>query len=106
MKTDKFLLIGIPILSLIAGVSVFFWAVSLRSSKPVEKRIETLEPQCAHWSILRCCQLLGAPVTLKALLEFLPYQEEGHSMLQMAEILKKIGKLMIIRSRLRRKNDL
>jgi hypothetical protein len=48
-------------------------------------------PQCGHWCIRRCCELLGAPVEMPAILEMLPRQEGGHSMLQLARVLKTIG---------------
>ncbi len=48
-------------------------------------------PQCGHWSILRCCELLCAPVDMPTLMSMLPFEERGHSLLQLAQILEKIG---------------
>ena len=50
--------------------------------------------QCAHWSVFRCCQLLGVPVDRGDLLKELPPKDKGHSMLQMAGVLKKIQEFM------------
>ena len=49
------------------------------------------ELQCAHWSILRSCQLLGVPVTPAIVKALLPYDKNGHSMLQVLEALKTLG---------------
>lgn len=48
-------------------------------------------PQCGHWSILRCCQILGVPVEMKNLLVWLPPEERGHHMLALSQTLKQIG---------------
>lgn len=47
--------------------------------------------QCAHWCVRRCCELLGAPVELPTIMERLPPREGGHSMLEMAQLLRDIG---------------
>jgi hypothetical protein len=92
-KRNSIFLITAPVIALFIGGSVVVWNMSFNDTAPknVSENVLLQEPQCAHWSILRCCQLLGAPVTLKTLLELLPYQEEGHSMFQMTEVLHKIG---------------
>jgi predicted double-glycine peptidase len=48
-------------------------------------------PQCGHYAILHCCQLLGVPIEMKWLLEQLPPRENGHSMLELLQILERIG---------------
>jgi len=49
------------------------------------------QPQCAHWSVLCCCQLRGVPVTIPFLLEKLPPCPSGHSLLQISEVLRGLG---------------
>ncbi|MDR1385561.1 MAG: DUF1573 domain-containing protein [Planctomycetaceae bacterium] len=56
-----------------------------------ERQMEPPHLQCAHWSVFRCCQLLGVPVGMDYLVEKLPYQEQGHSMLQISEVFQQIG---------------
>ncbi|SRR5579875_314461 len=51
----------------------------------------SLAPQCGHWCIRRCCELLGIPVELPTIMEMMPPSIGGHSMLQMAAVLQKIG---------------
>lgn len=51
----------------------------------------TLAPQCGHWCIRRCCELLGVPVELPTIVELMPPSADGHSMLQMAAVLQRIG---------------
>ncbi len=48
-------------------------------------------PQCGHWVILRCCQILGVPVEMKDLLVWLPPNERGHHMLALSRTLRRIG---------------
>ncbi len=48
-------------------------------------------PQCGHWCVLRCCELLGAPVDMKTVLELLPPRSGGHSLLEIADTLKEVG---------------
>ncbi|MDR3111536.1 MAG: DUF1573 domain-containing protein [Planctomycetaceae bacterium] len=49
------------------------------------------QPQCAHWSILKCCQLYGIPIAMPFLFEKLPSSPTGHSLFQIAEVLREIG---------------
>ncbi len=72
---------------LLVGLGV----VLLLESRQGDGRGPAQQPEGAHWCIRRCCELLGAPVQLPAIVEMLPPQERGHSMLQMAELLRKIG---------------
>jgi len=48
-------------------------------------------PQCGHWSVLRCCELLGAPVEMPALMQLLPARQRGHNMLELAQVFEQIG---------------
>lgn len=48
-------------------------------------------PQCGQWAVTRTCQLLGAPLDMAAVSKLLPTQDRGHSMLELAEVLQKIG---------------
>ncbi|MCL2118860.1 MAG: DUF1573 domain-containing protein [Planctomycetaceae bacterium] len=49
------------------------------------------QPQCAHWSIMKCCQLNGVSIAMSFLLEKLPPSPSGHSLLQISEVLREIG---------------
>jgi hypothetical protein len=48
-------------------------------------------PQCGHWVILRCCQILGVPVEMEEVLVWLPPNERGHNMLALSRTLRRIG---------------
>jgi hypothetical protein len=47
--------------------------------------------QCGHWCVFRCAQLLGIPVNMKDIVSQLPRAPRGHSMLQVASTLHRIG---------------
>lgn len=49
------------------------------------------QPQCGHWCIQRCCELLGVSVDMEELLELLPPDSEGNTLLQLSETLEHIG---------------
>lgn len=46
-------------------------------------------PQCGHWAVLRCCQLLGAPLDMTEILRLLPPAADGHNMLALAQALSR-----------------
>ncbi len=48
-------------------------------------------PQCGHWAILRCCQMLGVSINIQDLLNWLPPKKRGHSMYSVSKILEQIG---------------
>jgi hypothetical protein len=48
-------------------------------------------PQCGHWAILRCCELLGVPIEMQTILKLLPPNERGTSMLELRGVFKRIG---------------
>ncbi|MCR4412775.1 MAG: DUF1573 domain-containing protein [Thermoguttaceae bacterium] len=50
-----------------------------------------LKPQCAHWAVVRCCQLLGVPVDMGEVVARLPPTEPGHSMLDLAAAMRHFG---------------
>ena len=50
-----------------------------------------LQPQCAHWSILRTCQFFGIPTEPGEIQRRLPYYPKGHTMAQVAETLFGLG---------------
>ncbi len=58
---------------------------------PHELASQIPTPQCGHWAILRCCQILGVPVQMKTLLEWLEPDEQGHHMLALSQTLRRIG---------------
>ena len=68
-----------------------FFLVNFLLDSPEISTIQSSEIQCAHWSILRSSQLLGVPVGLDYLTKRLPTQRQGHSMLQMSNVLREIG---------------
>ncbi len=74
------------LIAVLIGAAVFF-----RFIRNVPESVSKPHPQCAHWCVFRCCQLLGAPIGFEDILKQLPFQEQGHSMKQMADILKTIG---------------
>jgi hypothetical protein len=48
-------------------------------------------PQCAHWSIMRCCQLHGVPIPMGTLMDKLPYSTKGHNLYEVKALLEDIG---------------
>ncbi len=48
-------------------------------------------PQCGQWCVLRCCELLGAPLHMSDVLEVLPPRDEGNSLFQIREALQSVG---------------
>ncbi|MDR1493650.1 MAG: hypothetical protein LBT05_13150 [Planctomycetaceae bacterium] len=75
----------LPLIALVIGGTIL-----IRFVRNVpEPRPEPPHLQCAHWSVFRSCQLLGVPVGMDYLIKKLPYQEQGHSMLQMPTSFKK-----------------
>jgi ABC-type bacteriocin/lantibiotic exporter with double-glycine peptidase domain len=89
MKNKKFFLL-VPILAFCAGV-VFFVVVFQTRSKQHHEITREPEPQCAHWVMFRVAQLLGVPTEHGEMQRLLPYQPQGHSLLQIIESLTKIG---------------
>ena len=49
------------------------------------------QPQCGHYAILHCCEMLGVPIEMSTLLGQIPPRQGGHSMLDLAEILGQLG---------------
>lgn len=49
------------------------------------------KPQCGHWAIMRCCELLGVPIEMKTIVKLLPPKEDGASMLDLRKVLGRIG---------------
>jgi len=47
--------------------------------------------QCAHYCVDYCCKLLGVPIQEEYILELLPPEEDGKSMLDIKKALQKIG---------------
>lgn len=84
-----FLTIGVPMLSLIAAVVIFFAFRLDRRSPLMSQEIPYL--QCGHQAVLRCCQIFGVPVDTTYIERHLPNKEQGHSMLELAKLLEKIG---------------
>ena len=72
---------------IIVGISIFVYFVRNVSDPP----IDSSSLQCTHWSVFRICQLMGVPIDRDYLVEKLPFQSQGHSMMQMAEVLHEIG---------------
>jgi hypothetical protein len=75
------------------GLAVFILLSAARLPIPAAKGAASRnnEPQCAHWAILRSCQLLGAPVDITTLMRMLSPRRQGHNMLDMARVLERIG---------------
>ena len=53
----------------------------------VNKRV----PQCAHWAVFRCCEILGAPLDLDQVISLMSSDERGHSMLSVMKALEATG---------------
>lgn len=49
------------------------------------------KPQCGHWAIMRCSELLGVPIEMKTIQKLLPPKEDGASMLDLRKVFKEIG---------------
>lgn len=88
----SFLKDSISLINVIIGVTLLLFICSLAmAADQAQKKSERLEPQCGHWAILRCCEILGVPMNIKDLMSWLPPEKQGHSMYVVSKILKKIG---------------
>jgi predicted double-glycine peptidase len=81
---------SIPILAFCAGV-IFLVIVFQTRSNQQHETTNKPEPQCAHWVMFRVAQLLGLPTEPGEMQRLLPFQPNGHSLLQVTETLTKIG---------------
>lgn len=79
------------LLFLLAGAAagMGWWRTEQAGLESPEPR--ALGPQCGHWSIRRCCELLGVPVSMPTILELLPPRPQGHSLLEISRVLETIG---------------
>ena len=83
---------SISLMNVIIGVALLLCICSLVVAvDSYQKNPERIQPQCGHWAILRCCEILGVPMTMQDLLSLLPPKQQGHSMYAVSKILKKIG---------------
>jgi ABC-type bacteriocin/lantibiotic exporter with double-glycine peptidase domain len=48
-------------------------------------------PQCGHWVVLRCCEILGVPLEMEDVMRLLPFRPQGHSMSSLKKTLEAIG---------------
>ena len=88
----KHFLIIILVLVFIVCVMLFVLSLQDGLQRDAQSAVTQLtRVQCAHWSILRCSQLLGVPVSMDYLTRRLPYREKGHSMLHVSKVLREIG---------------
>ena len=99
MKRTSLLVCCLSVLMTISLVETF-WYCCLRSPRVGElsdHRGVHAAPsesfQCAHWSILRSCELMGIPVSRRYLLQALLPCARGHSLQQMSNCLKSLGLL-------------
>ncbi len=72
--------------------SVWYMAGSSRVPKePAARRSAIGQFECGQWSVLRVCELLGQPIDMRAIVDRLPSQSDGHSLLQLSTVLRGIG---------------
>ncbi|MDR2115771.1 MAG: DUF1573 domain-containing protein [Planctomycetaceae bacterium] len=89
MKKQRIFLF-VPVVAFCVGV--VFLTVIFQTRNSQQKKITIKpEPQCAHWVIFRVAQLLGVPTESGEIQRLLPFQPQGHSLLQITETLKKFG---------------
>jgi hypothetical protein len=88
-RHNSFIVHGMLAAGLLAGL-VGAWAL-LRNGAPPPGPPRPPRPQCGHWCVLRCCELLGAPLDMEAVLQIMPSRPEGHTLLELANALKKVG---------------
>lgn len=74
----------------LAAVGVGLWA---RHARPVggEAPARRTRMECGHWAVLRSCELHGVPVSPKQLVELMPAGPNGHSLLDIAQALRRAG---------------
>ncbi len=83
---------SISIMNVMIGITLLLFICPLAIAvEPAQQKPEQLEPQCGHWAVLRCCEILGVPMTMQDMLRWLPPEKQGHSMYAISKILKKIG---------------
>ncbi len=88
MSTRRAIAWGLLICGLVVA-SLGTWSAQQRTRAPAPGVRKS--PQCGQLAVLRCCELLGAPVSLDAIMKQLPYAQEGHSLQQVSETLTWAG---------------
>ncbi len=83
-KKSAFILGTFVLLSL-----TFAGAMYRARQEPIEHRPDSM--QCGHWSVVRCCHLLGVPVSVNDVFRLLPPKTRGHSLLELQTALREIG---------------
>lgn len=61
---------------------------ALVSSQPA---VTENDVQCGHWCVVRCSELLGAPVSVIDVVKLMPPTPAGHNLHQLSQTLEKIG---------------
>ncbi|MBN1590769.1 MAG: DUF1573 domain-containing protein [Pirellulales bacterium] len=85
-RSSKILLVAIL---LVGGASTIVLLARRHDSSAGPRNV--YKPQCSHWSVFRCCQLLGVPVTMNTLAKVLPPNPKGHTLRQLADALQHVG---------------
>lgn len=92
VKTAYKLLITTVLLLILSISVVIVIPLFKKVSDNLSRNIFDLnEPQCGHWAILRSCELLGVPIEMQTIKELLHPKQQGASMLELHDVLKKIG---------------
>ena len=73
---------------------IFFATLACRDGSvrnSTDEGSDGTKTQCAHWCILRSCELLGVPMDLSTIKKRLPSNPDGHSVLEISETLQSLG---------------
>jgi len=82
---------GVVFLSsvVVCGVIGIVGFMASRTGTLVSKSDQAL--QCGHWALLRSTQLLGVPLSVAQVRQFLPASPDGHSMLELRSAIESLG---------------
>ena len=89
VRVTRFLLCGV---GLVTAVGIIVHRGGVLSSAPSSvAAMPEGQLQCSHWAVYRSSQLVGLPVTSAQVRKLLPFDQNGHTMLQIAESLRELG---------------
>ncbi|MBA3314856.1 MAG: DUF1573 domain-containing protein [Planctomycetaceae bacterium] len=69
------------------GLTVYCWPVERGEHADYSQR----GPLCGHWAALRCCEVLGAPLSIEDIVALLPARRDEHSLGDLAGALESVG---------------
>jgi len=90
LRVKKMKKISIILLLVITCVAITI-VLAVNKKNDDTDSVATVKPQCGHYAIQRCCEILGVPVDINQLVQYMPINSKGHNLLTLSKVLKKIG---------------